>query len=406
MKFPFSFPKIKKGKEQLALALDIGTETAKALIFKKKEKKSIILGASLEYYDRFGVFDSRDFEIDIIKKAISKGIEEAQKQAGLKANLALFELPANILKARVVSQLFKRESPKKIIDEKEEKIIFQTILKEAQKKISQIQAEHTGILPEEIQFLDLKILEIKIDGYRVPALRGYSGKNLDFRFLTSFLPKYYLKDIEDITQTFGFKNVSLIQEAQGLIFCLNEMPNGIFLDIGGEITQIFLAKNGLLEQISEFEMGGEAFSQALSERWGLSQLRTRILKERYSQKNLSEETKARIKEILWPEKQTWFRVLEDKLKKEVSITPLPSDIFIFGGGSLLPEIKEILTKGDWTGLSFPEQPKVKFIYPKDYYPPAALHIPPAHPKKELLNQVLNNPQYTPTLLICYAKKSF
>lgn len=382
----FTFPFLKKEKEKRFFVLDIGTETVKALIFEKSEQNKIaILGASLQYFDKFGVFDCRAFEKNVMKEAISKAVEETKTQAGVEVNSVLLGLPANILKGKVVFQLFKRKNLKQIINKEEEKEIYQNILKEARKKISQIYASQKGILPGDIQFLDSKILETRIDGYRVPNLRGYEGENLDFRILNTFLPKYYLKNIEDIVQALNFENVNIVHEAQNLTFCLNEMPNGVFLDVGGEVTKIFLVEKGILKQVDEFEMGGQFFSQILSEKLGLGELRARILKERYSKKVLSKESSEKIKEILWLDTKTWLESLKLKLKELSGGALLSPAIFLFGGGSLLPEIEEILIKD----FSFTDQPRVKFIYPKDLK------------KIEDRTKNLNSPQNISSLLICY-----
>ena len=392
-----------KKKPELFLVLDIGTEAVKVLIFKLKNVKIVILGSSLRYFDRFSVFNSRDFETDVIEKAVSKAVKEVQEETGLKTDFTFLGLPANILKGRVVFQPFIRKNPEKVIDEKEENEIYQKIFPKAQKEIFQEISQKYGILADDLHFTSLKILEIKIDGYRVPSLGRYNGKNLNFRILATFLPKYSLKSIENIAQRMDFKNKILVQKAQGLTFWrgLNEIKNGIFLDIGGEITQIFLAKNGLLERINEFAIGGMAFSQILSERLGLSDLRARVLKESYSPSpsikgGLSQETKERIKEFLWLPVQTWFRNLKDKLREIKSL--LPETIYLFGGGSLIPEIEEVLTEGNWEGLPFVGRPKIKSILPRDL--------------KDIDDQTkkLNSPQDIPPLLLCFCyqdgKKNF
>lgn len=393
MKFPLSFPKRKKAKEQCFLVLDIGTESVKTLIFKREGLKNIILSTSLEYLNKFSIFDSRDFETDVIKKAISKVLQNIVPQnlkgKSLKDLSVILGLPANILQGRVVSQVFGRENPKKIIEQKEEKTISQVILKETQKKILENIAQKKGILPQDIQLLSLKILEIKIDGYQVPGLLGYEGKNLQFRILVIFLPKYYLQNIRNIIEAVGLENVNIVHEAQGLLNYVGEKPDGIFLDLGGETTQIFLVKGGMLSKINEFNIGGRAFSQALSERLGLDELSCRTLKERYSKKDLSLESQERIREILWPYCQSWFGTLQEKLKETCSL--LPETIFLFGGGSLLPEIREVLKEGKWQDFSFPNKPQVKFLYPKDLK------------RIEDKTKNLKSPQDVSLLLSCYAE---
>ncbi|MDI6591384.1 MAG: hypothetical protein QME61_00350 [Patescibacteria group bacterium] len=378
------FSLFQKKKIKCFLAIDIGTEAVKALVFKKEDKKIVILGSSLQYFDKFSVFDSRDFEVDVIKKAISKAIEEAEKEAKEKPEGIFLGLPANILRGKVIFQNFKREDSKKLIDKKEEKEIYQTVLKDGQKKISEDFARESGILPEEIQFLKAEILETKIDGYNVPELLKFSGKQLEFGIFFIFFPKHYLNNFKKISQDLNLRIFDICHQAQGLTNFF-EGADAIFLDIGGEISQIFLTIGGKLKLVDIFNIGGKNFSQILSENLGLREERAKLLKERYSKGEISKEIQKRIKEIFVPVIQDWFENLKLKLQK----TLLPSSIFLFGGGSLLPEIAEILTKGNWGELSFFNKPEVKFLSLKDLK------------NIEDITKTLNNPQFTPTLFLCY-----
>ena len=74
--FPF---RLKRKKAETTLLIDVGTETVKALLFEERGQEIKILGSSLEYFDRYGIFDSRDFETDVLKKAISRAIKNLGK---------------------------------------------------------------------------------------------------------------------------------------------------------------------------------------------------------------------------------------------------------------------------------------------------------------------------------------
>lgn len=351
---------IETRKRSHFLAIDIGTETIKALIFQKTGVKRSG-GYSWRYFDRFGVFDSRDFEKDILKKAILKTIDEACGQVQNKENLpVILGLPANILKSRVVFQSFKRSNPKKILAKQELKEIYQTVFEKTKQKAFQDSYCQSGILFEEMEFLHQDILEIKIDGYEVPDFLGYNGENLDFSILTTFLPRYHFQNFTKIFKDLDLKISRINHLSQNLIKAFKR--DGIYLDVGGEITQIFLIKNGKLKMVDEFEIGGMNFSQTLWQTLGLTEERARILKERYSKKLLSEDVRKRMQEILIKIAEEWFRNLKSKLI--ISKSLLPSAIYIFGGASLLPEIEETLNQGDWGDLLFAGGLKTQFIYPK------------------------------------------
>ena len=375
----FDFFGTKRKKEKLFLVLDIGTEAVKALVCRKDNGKIAILGAATQYFERYGVFNGKIFEVNIIKKSILKAIEQVESQGqNLKKLPVLLTLSPNILKARTSLQSFRRDGGLKTkISKTQEKAIFQQILKKAQEEIHQRFKKKSGILPRDIEMISLRILEMKIDGYPVSKLQGYNGKNLEFRVLATFLLKHYLESIKRIFADLELKILKIVHLAESLPFAFfdeevsDKIGNSIFFDVGGEISQIFLVKRGNLEEINEFGAGGKVFSEKLSQALGIDEESARIFKEKYANNFLSREVEQRVKEILLSEKQTWRQDLELKLGKEKL-----SNVQLFGGASLLPEIKELL-------------PGSKIIYPKVF--------------KNIKDETksLKSPQYIPSLLTCY-----
>lgn len=358
-----------KKKGECFLALDIGTEAVKALVFRKENQKYFILAAASQYFKDSGSFDK--------EKIISKVKEEVIEKSSQKPEHLFLSLPANILRNRINFQSFSRKNPKEVISQKEEKNIHEIVFRETKKEIAKYFAQDSGILPQDIQFIDLEILKIKIDGYQVPGLSGYSGQNLEFRILLSFLPKDYFYNFSKIIKKLGFKSQKIVNPVKNLTGELL-VPEGVFLDIGGSVTQIYIIRNGQIDMIDEFEKGGENCSLALSQTLGLPAERARLLKERYSRGDLTEETRRRIQEILMVPVKEWSFDLESKLKAIKGL--LPSTFYLFGGGSPLPEVAEVLDE---------EETDVKFIHPKDF-------------KNILYNtHLINNHQYINAILLCY-----
>lgn len=375
----FDFFETKRKKEKLFLVLDIGTEAVKALICRKHNNKVIVLGAATQYFERYGVFNGKIFEVNVIKKSVLKAIKQVQSQGqNLKKLSVLLTLGPNILKARVSLQSFEQdEGLKAKISKTREKAIFQQVLKKAQEEIYQRFSKESGILAKDIEMISLRILEMKINGYPVSRLQGYNGKDLEIRVLATFLLKHYLESIKRIFEDLELKIFKIVHLAESLPFAFfneevnDKKGNSVFFDIGGEISQIFLVKRGNLEQINELRVGGKAFSQKISDVLGIDEESARILKERYASKILSREVGQRIKEILLSEKRIWRQDLESKLGG-VRL----SNVQLFGGASLLPEIRELLSGA-------------KIVYPKDF--------------KNIKDETksLKSPQYIPCLLTCY-----
>jgi len=281
-------------------------------------------------------------------------------------------LPAEILKGRVVWQVIERENPKKLIDKKEEEAIHHIFFEKAKGKVASIFSQNFGILPKDLKFINVKIIARTIDGYVVPSFSSFEGKNLGLSTLVSFLPQDYLEKFNKICETLGFKNQKIVHLAECVKDKFSNYGDGIFIDIGGETTQIFILKDGKLEGVSEFSLGGKTFSDALSEKLGLMEEDARIFKEKYGRGELSLESAKRVEEILYFPARTWFESFKKKLKEVNGAGLFPVNIFLFGGGCQLPEVKDILVEGGWGDIAFVDRkPKIK-IFKNPQFTPALL----------------------------------
>jgi len=323
--------------------LDIGDETVKIYVTS---------GSYARYLDRFGVLDSRDFEKDILEKAITELLQSVREHIDIKRASFLVYLPPSFAKARIAVASYKRGDPEKNISAKESDEIRMAVLKEAGRDVSDGFAKAYGILPQDVEFLSQEIIGTKIDGYETSVLEGYGGENLEFRVLSIFIPKHYLKNFQEIINDSGIKNFKISHPAANISKSF-VAENAVLLDMGGECTQIFLIRNGKLVSIDDFAMGGRNFSRAVSQIFGLSEEESRNLKERYANGELSEISRQKMKEIFLDAAKDWMAHLKARLKTIKGL--LPSLLFLSGGGSKIPEISEVLSEDDWEVKKYDEK---------------------------------------------------
>jgi len=327
--------------------LDLGSETVKFLIVKKEKnqiaagkEKIIILKKLRADYEEFGVLDGRQFERDIIKKSITKLIQETNKAKNFKVKEIIVGLPANVFQAGTYHQEFIRKDMRKAIDKKERDEISDKMLKRTIKQAQIDFGKKMGLASDEINFLCQKILQIKIDGYSTPQLLGFNGRKIEIQFLIIAASKGYLEFIQKTIRDLGMKIIKIVHLSQGLpkLFPIKEKI--LLLDIGAKFTQIFWLKNNNLEKVSLIKRGAKDFSQALGSDLGILYNDARELSKRYQQGSLSQELTLRIREIFKEEAKHWFFLLENELNGNYFF----KDIFLFGGGCSLPDIKEMFSQ--------------------------------------------------------------
>jgi len=69
-----------------------------------------------------------------------------------------------------------------------------------------------------------------------------------------------------------------------------------------------------------------------------------VLKEDFSKKKLSSKIEKRVEEIILPILNLWEKSFEEKIKDKVKFFVFSGEVYLFGGGGLMPPIKKIITE--------------------------------------------------------------
>jgi cell division ATPase FtsA len=372
------------------LLLDIGTESLKSLLIEENQEKISVKNFSLKYLDEYDS-SSLLFDDKAIKDCLFECGLEYLKSNNSKNKKIFLTLSSGFLKSQIVYINFKLNE---FVDKKKEIKIFELVKVNAIKKISKFFEENYSIRSQDITFVNFSILDIRINGYKTGKLFGYFCDDVEIKVMGLFLVNKYLEHLKKIFTEFNIE-AEIIHPLKGIIFLSNNYlssNSGLFLDVGGRKTNIFLLQEGEVESVITFDIGSEVFSHGIADRLGVSNKDARILKERYVKNDLSFESSKRIEGFLKDLSRVWFLELKELLIKNHSF--IVSDIYIFGGGSLVPEIKKTLEQENWSPLDFSASLKVQLLYPDVFK------------NVELPNEIKNNPQFTNLILSYYARKNF
>jgi len=326
----------KKKKTEDSLVLDFGRSSVKGIVFQARRKKIIIKDFQIEDIDIYGVFDGKDFEVDVVKKATDKVIENLRIKEKFSEIKKIIGFSPDVVKAKVFDISFKREKSKERIDEKEKEEIYTFVFKKSEKELFEEESA-------DIQILKRKILEEKISGYQVPSISGFKGKDLSFRILVIFSSKIQFDFINSLKKKLSLEKAEIFHNAENLIDFLgreNKTPR-IFLDIGARSTSIYFFQE-TLESVGQIPVGGYDFTKRISENLGLREDDAEELKKDFSKKKLSPKIEKRVEEIILPVLNFWQKKLEEKIKDRIRLFGFSGEIYLFGGGSLLPLIEKAI----------------------------------------------------------------
>ena len=360
----------KEAKIPHYVALDIGTEFVKALIFKIEDGKGIVVGAGRQRQRLGDMHGGAVTDIAGVVENCSKALDRAEEMAGIVADECIIGIAGELVKGTTTTVHYERLKHTSKIDLTELKNILNKVQWKAFDAARQQLAWETGYSAVDVKLVNASIVDVKIDGYKVTNPVGFQGKDVSIGIFNAFAPMVHLGALQTIAADLGLDLISIAAEPYAVARSVGVDEagefNAIFIDIGGGTSDIAVVRNGGLEGTKMFAIGGRSFTKRLSQVLGVSFAKAEEIKLAYAQDMLEEKSEKTVKEALELDAEVWLSGVELSLSEFSNVDLLPSRILLCGGGSALPEIKKVLSGNEWyKDLPFAKKPKVSFIKPEE-----------------------------------------
>lgn len=362
-------------KLQTYLALDIGTEFVKSVIYTSEKSKINVLG-----YDRtkqsessmYGAFiiNLQDV-IDACDRSVGKAIEQAEKTSEKPIAIpkkVTIGIAGELVQGVTVLVNVDRENPDKEITESEVNNIVAKVKQNTFESTKEEIAEEIGIKSSQIEEVNSSINSVYIDGVRSSNAVGFKGAELVYRVFSTFAPQIHLDSVRQVASHLGLEIDQIVVEPYSLSLALENIrrpdASAIFVDIGGGTTDIALVKNGDIIGTRMFAIGGRVFTKRIEKDLGLNYAEAEEMKMKYSDGKLNAEEDEKVRKAVNKDINTWLTGVQLALEDFEDVEEFPTEIYLCGGGALLPEIQEGLMAHPWMQvLNFKKYPKVNFFFP-------------------------------------------
>lgn len=353
-----------------AIALDIGTEFIKAMIFEVKDGRAHLKGIGRQ---RQKLSDMQGGVVTDIAGVIAnceKALELALEQAKMLPKQVIIGIAGELVKGTTTSVHYERSKPKTQIDLPELKEIITKIQRQAFDKARRVLAWETGHSEIDVRLVNAAIVDVKIDGYKVTNPLGFQGKDVEVGVFNAFAPIVHLGALQTIAEELELDLLSVAPEPYAVARAVAEEQSvefsAIFIDLGGGTTDVAAVRAGGIEGTKMFAMGGRTFTKRIAEELGVSFSQAEEIKLQYSDKSLPERKMKEIAEFLADDVTVWLDGLTIVLEEFGATDLLPSRILLCGGSSQLPDIYRALNAREWSKpLPFARKPVVQFIKPAD-----------------------------------------
>lgn len=372
----FKLPFIKtqnktKFPEENFLAMDIGTEYLKTVLFKPTELGIEVLKIS---------------RVQQQQNAMNKGIITNLNTVLENCRLSINE---------ITSSIDKNDFPKKVVMgiagefvqgvsivvnyERDEKFDKEVDFKEQDKIVNKVYnqitesgkddlARRTGLTNEDIEILHITVTGMEIGGMNVDSLVGFKGKTVKLYFYASFAPKTFVDSLSSLAKSLELELFGLVSQpfavARAYSTGKNKDFSGIFIDIGGGTTDIAIVNKGNVLDTQMFAFGGRVYTKEIAREQNLDYRHAEARKLKYSEGELDKKIASEVKSICYSTTQIWIKSLKAAFEMCEDVDSFPPQIFLCGGGSLLPEIRSALLEYPWDKfLPFASIPKVTLFLP-------------------------------------------
>ncbi|MBI4836478.1 MAG: pilus assembly protein PilM [Candidatus Abawacabacteria bacterium] len=360
-----SFP-ARKARGNYALALDIGTESVKCLVFSTRQdlqNKARILGVAHIQQEHGDMNGGAIVNTDKVAEKCNQAVEEAMIMANIEPEQMIVGIGGELVKGATTTIEYERPRPQEVINLNELKEIVHRVQWKAFDRVRKQLAADTGYPEIDVKLINAAITEVTVDGFQVANPLGFQGKYITISIFNAFAPLIHFSALKNIADQLDFDLLAITAEPYSIAKALNESHNntwdGIIIDIGGGTTDIAVIRNGVLEGTQMFAMGGQGVTKRIEQLLNISFQEAEQIKLTLKDKPLPREQLTLLQQHLLYDAKIWRDGLILTLQEFSEEHHLPRNIYLCGGGSQLSQISLVLEEETWfKSLPFLEKPSI------------------------------------------------
>ncbi len=350
-------------------ALDVGTEFAKALVFEiDPSGVGVVRGVGRKRQGLSHMQSGTVADIAAVVDNCSVALQEAEEMAGFRPTQVVIGIAGELVKGFTTTHNQERKRPDQPITEAELQKLIDTVQQAALREAERAITWETGLPHVDVRLVHAAVTSASIDGYTVTNPVGFQGRYVKIGIFNSFAPLVHLGALQTVAAQLDLELLQVVAEPYAVARVLGteqiQQAGAIFIDIGGGTTDVALVRQGGIEGTRMFALGGRAFTKSLADRLDLPFPRAEALKVDFS-RGLQVDRRDEVEQIIKDDVTVWSAGVELVIEELAAGDLLPGRIYLCGGGSRLPAIREKLAaEAFWKHLPFARPPEVAIMSPE------------------------------------------
>ncbi len=349
-------------------ALDIGTEFAKALVLEiDAQGHGTVRGVGRKRQGLSHMQSGTVADIAAVVDNCSVALQEAEEMAGFRPTQVVIGIAGELVKGFTTTLTQERKKAEAPITEAELLKLIDGVQHQALLEAERSITWETGLPHVDVRLVHAAIVGAAIDGYGLTNPVGFQGRHVKIGIFNAFAPLVHLGALQSVASQLDLELLEVVAEPYAVARVLGpdqvRQAGALFVDVGGGTTDVALVRQGGIEGTRMFALGGRAFTKSIADRLDLPFPRGEALKVDYA-RGLPVEGRSEIAQIVREDVAVWAAGVELVMEELAGGEMLPSRIYLCGGGSRLPEIREALAaERFWKALPFARPPEVTIMAP-------------------------------------------
>jgi cell division protein FtsA len=330
----------------------------------------VVLGASRQRQEITDMQGGVPSNIQGIIDSCDRAMSQAEDMCDTIPGQAVIGIAGEQVKGLSTTVTVPRSDPNLKINEVELLQTLQLVQKRALREAQHAMSLELGVPDVNVKLINSAITSVRIDGYTVVDPMGFQGRTMVITVFNTFAPLTHVGALQTIASELDLELIATVAEPYAMARCAatDEVYDfgGIFIDIGGGTTDIALIRNGGIEGTRMFPIGGRVFTKKLASRFGITFADAEAVKLRHSKGELPVEHAEKVTAVLARDAEVLVEGVAITLQEMSKGDRLPTAIYLAGGGSALPEVRNQLQAFRWEDkLPFARTPTVNVLRPVD-----------------------------------------
>jgi hypothetical protein len=221
--------------------------------------------------------------------------------------------------------------------------MVQNVIAKAEKSFESevVDPTHNSELKDKLSVIENRIIQIRLNGYEATEPYGKKAKRVDVSFFISLVPKMVIDRVSDASLGALHSHDTHFTSAQLASYsALREIFSGrqgfIVLDIGGEVSDVSVIKNGLILETASFPLGRNFLTRRVSRALSVTNDGALSLLRLYYGGDTDTQVAEALRPVLDNAAHEWIGALHTTLTQISGTLSLPQDLHITLGGDLVP----------------------------------------------------------------------